>query len=426
MKKNLFILAAAALCFAACSSDETIAVNEGLADANTISFRPLTTNITRTNGPGIKSTWATGDMFNVYADYAGSKYFQADFTKQEGSNFTSVNKYYWPADISNSKKVTFTAIWGATQVADTPGNIADFSPETAAASQVDVLLAKEEYSSKPSENSTAGAAKLNFRHILSQIVVNAKNSNPNLKVTISGVRVGYIKTSGDFAYTGGVTTTQETAENGAAGTLTAGATMVAQNNWSLDAFASPVENTTAFDYKYDQASALVLSGQVDASTPFTSGWTPWILLPQTQSAATAYGTNQSGTVIKATTDTKYEEVTASSIYQAYPDINGAYLALQMTIENYVDGAAQGTIVNKQWCYWPCNLTWNPGYKYTYTIDVAGGGYQPIDTDNDGNLDPVLEGAVIVFAPTCTIDAWIDFDGDGSADGVQPIPVSGGI
>ncbi len=310
MKKNLLILAVAGLTLAACTNDETTAVNENTGE---ISFRPLMTNVTRTNGPGVKSTWATGDVFNVYADFGGQKYFQADFTKEDGTNFTSSNKYYWPNDMSSSKKVTFTAIWGATQKTDAPGVIEDYSPAAAAASQMDVLLAKEEYSSKPSENSTAGAAKLNFRHILSQIVVQAKNSNPNLKVTISGVRVGYVKNSGDFTYNGGRTTTQETSADGSAGTVTSGATMVAQNNWTLDNFTSPATNTTAFDYKYEQASALVLKGQVNASTAFSSGWTPWILLPQTQAAANAYGSTQNGTVIKASTDTGYEEVTASAI-----------------------------------------------------------------------------------------------------------------
>jgi hypothetical protein len=416
MKKNLLILAAAALAFAACSNDEMVA-SVDTSQSNAISFRPLTTNITRTNGPGVKSTWETGDLFNVYASFKGIKYFQDDFTKQDGTNFTSENKHYWPADISSTNKVVFTAVWGATQKTDNPGVIEDYAPASEAASQMDVLLALEEYSAKPSENSTAGAAKLNFRHTLSQIVVNAKNSNPNLKVTISGVRVGYVQMQGDFNYGSGVvTTTQETEANGNAGTITDGVTLISQSCWTNDAMSGEATDK-ANTYKYNQASALVLSGKVDASTAFTSGWTPWILLPQTQSAATGYVTPQSGTVIKNATASGYEEITASSIYQANPNLNGSYLALQMTIENYVDSEAKGTIVDKQWCYWPIAFTWNPGYKYTYTIDVAGGGYQPIDTDGDGNLDPVLEGATIVFAPTCTIDYWVVASGT---------PVTGGM
>lgn len=418
MKKNLFFLAVAAVAFAACSNDETVAVNESQGEA--ISFIPVVNNMTRANGPGVKSTWATGDMFNVYASYDAAKYFQADFTKEEGTNFTSVNKYYWPNDISSSKKVVFTAIWGATQVVDNPGKIASYAPADNAADQMDVLLAKEEFSAKP----TGGVVQMNFRHTLSQIVVQAKNSNPNLKFTITGVRVGYVEKTGAFTYNGGVTTTNEVAANATAGTVTSGATMIAQNNWSNTEMTGETADK-AYAYKYDQASNLVLAGQVDASTAFTSGWNPWLLLPQNQTAASAYVTTQTGTVISGSTAEGYEEVTASTIYQMKPNFNGAYLALQMTVENYVGGAAAGTIVSKQWCYWPITIAWNPGYKYTYTIDVAGGGYQPVDTDNDGVFDPVLDGAVIVFAPTCTIDAWIEYDNDGSTSGVQTIPVSGG-
>ena len=167
MKKSLFILATAAIALASCSKDKTVEVNETLLNGNEVSFRALESGVMRAAiDPGVKTTFAEGNSFNVYADYAGSKYFQADFTKQAGGTFTSVNKYYWPSDIGPSKAMTFTAIYGATQVVDDPGAIADYSPAAAAASQVDVLLAKESFTAKPSEGGTAGAAKLNFRHTL--------------------------------------------------------------------------------------------------------------------------------------------------------------------------------------------------------------------------------------------------------------------
>jgi hypothetical protein len=80
--------------------------------------------------------------------------------------------------------------------------------------------------------------------------------------------------------------------------------------------------------------------------------------------------------------------------------------MELTIYNYT-GTARGTqLVAKQWCYWPCDFTWNPGYKYTYTVDLAGGGYQPINTTSASTtLEPVL-GGVIVFSPDCTVDYWV--------------------
>lgn len=395
MKKNLFLFAAAAVALglASCSSDETIE-NAALSESNAISFRPLMEGVTRTaNAAGVKSAFESGDAISVYAEYNSSKYFQDNFTS-DGSTFSSTNKYYWPSDVATNN-VTFTAIWGsslttpALTIGSTAGNFTEYTPDAAAANQEDILIAKHVSSTKESP------VVMNFRHALSQIVVNAKNTNPNLKVTITGVRIGYIKTaSSSFTYTGGVTDTKDAAN-------------VAQSDWTLVDFAGTPTTTTANDYKYDQTvSSLALVGNTSDTGHELTGTTSWILLPQNMTNA---DTDTDGTPNYATTKTGTKGT-------ANPDFAGAYLALKMTIENYNGASATGTIVAEQWCYWPITQAWNPGYKYTYTINVAGGGYEPEDTDNDGEGDPVLDGAVIVFSPSCTIDAWDP----------QAVDVSGGI
>jgi hypothetical protein len=325
-----------------------------------------------------KSSFASGDVFNVYAAYNSGKYFQDDFTS-DGTTFSSTNKYYWPSDVA-TKNVTFTAIWGATQTDGVAGQISNYSPAATAASQVDILLAK--HTSSTNESPVA----MNFRHALSQIVVNAKNTNPNLKVTITGVRIGYVKTAGAFNYTGGVTDTKQALTDGS---VTSGATLISQSDWACTDFAATPTTTTANDYKYDQTVSLTLTGKQTEPQSLTD-YAPWILIPQNMTDAEGkYATQKNGT--------KGAEK---------PDIAGSYIALKMTIENYNGSDATGTIVSEQWCYWPITQAWNPGYKYTYTINVAGGGYEPEDTDNDKALDPVLDGAVIVFDPACTIDEWV--------------------
>lgn len=384
MKKTLFLLATAAIALASCSSDDTIAENMSLGAANEISFRPFVSAVTRAaNAAGVKSSFETGDAISVYAEYKAGKYFQDVFTKQAGdAGFTSVNKHYWPTDVGTNN-VTFTAIWGsslltpALTIGSTAGNFTGYSPDDEAANQEDILVAKHTSSTKEAP------VPLNFRHALSQIVVKAKNTNPGLKVTITGVRIGYIKTaSTSFTYTGGVTDTRETGAGSGAN--------IDQTDWALVDFAGSPTTTTANDYKYDQTvTSLALIGNTSDTDHDLTDTTPWILLPQNMiDAAGKYATQKEGT--KGT---------------PIPDLAGAYLALKMTIENYNGTAATGTIVSEQWCYWPITQAWNPGYKYTYTINVAGGGYEPEDTDNDKNLDPVLEGTVIVFSPSCTIDAW---------------------
>jgi len=395
-KNNLLILAVAALGFAACANDETTAVNEKLAESNAISFRANVNGQMRTaNAAGVKEAFDEGDAISVYAEYKSGKYFQDIFTKQAGeTGFTSLNKHYWPSDVATNN-VTFTAIWGsslttpALTIGETAGNFTGYIPNAAAASQEDILVAKHTSATKEAK------VPLNFRHALSQIVVKAKNTNPSLKVTITGVRIGYIKTaSTSFTYSGDATDTRElgTANNAA---------NVAQSDWELVDFAETPTTTTANDYKYDQdVTTLALVGNTADTDHDLTGTTSWLLLPQNMTDADGkYATQKTGT--KGT---------------ANPDLAGAYLALKMTIENYNGASATGTIVSEQWCYWPITTSWNPGYKYTYTINVAGGGYEPEDTDNDKLLDPVLDGAVIVFSPSCTIDAWDP----------QAVNVSGGI
>ena len=55
--------------------------------------------------------------------------------------------------------------------------------------------------------------------------------------------------------------------------------------------------------------------------------------------------------------------------------------------------------------WPIEtITWTPGYKYTYTLDLAEGGYYPDNFTGDAGLDPILAGAEIKFA-SVYVDDW---------------------
>jgi hypothetical protein len=395
MKKSLFILATAALVLASCNKNEPVAENLTLNDANEITFQPLVKRVMRTYGPMAGTSFAVGDIINVYADWydasatSHSKYFQADFTKQSTGGFTSANKYYWPA-FDTDDKMTFTAIYGGTQVVGTPGKVEAFSPNATAASQMDLMVAKKELTAKETP------VMLNFRHALSQVVVKVKNTNANLDFDITGVRIGYLNTTGEFNYNynystssadeGAVTTPQEVEVDANAGNLTTSVTLVKSTNWSRTAV------TDANTNKYDQTISKQAITSTQGATALT-GLSSWLLIPQTQTGFTAY---TSGT-----------QVTPAS---ANPVVDGAYIALELEIYNYNGSARSNKLVAKQWCYWPVSLTWNPGYKYTYTVDLAGGGYQPgnVDAAEATTLDPVL-GDAIVFSPDCTIDYWVVSD-----------------
>lgn len=394
MRKRIAYLAfAAALAFCySCSNDEIVAVNDTPQD-NEISFRTLVDGATRsTAGPMVGGTnFAVGDVINVYADFydasatSHSTYFQADFTKQSSGGFTSANKYYWPS-FDTGDKMTFTAIYGGTQVVGTPGKVTAFTPAAAAASQMDLMVARKEVTAKESP------VALNFRHALSQIVVQVKNSNANLDFDITGVRIGYVSTEGEFNYDynystsaadiGGVTTTQEATGDATGGNLTDGVSLVKYTNWNQVAVSDA--NTNKYDQDEWSAQTLTSSQNATELTSFNS----WLLIPQTRSKATAYSVATQGNA------------------SDNPTLNGSYIALKLAIYNY-NGTRGNQLVTEQWCYWPCDFTWNPGYKYTYTVDLAGGGYQPINTTAASTvLKPVLGDDEIIFDPNCTIDYWV--------------------
>ena len=383
-KKNLLFLAAGGALFAltSCSSDDAIATNQSVEEANAISFRTLVDGTTRsTKGPlNGGANFAEGDVINVYAGFTPSgeseaKYFKDNFTKQAGvTGFTSTAKYYWPT-FNSGDKMTFTAIYPGDDLSSiitaTAGNIDNYSPNGTAANQIDVLVAKKEVTDKEIP------VILNFRHALSQIVVNVKNTNAALDFDITGVRIGYVSTTGDFTYTGGVTTNQQPT-----GQTTASYTLVSASDWNDLSTPSP-------STKYDQSwSVQAVTAEQTTAVPLSPSFKSWLLIPQTRTKATAY--------VAATQGTSASD----------PTLNGSYIALELEIYNYNGTVRSNKLVSKQWCYWPCDFTWVPGFKYTYTVDLAGGGYQPINTKADDTaLDPVL-GDVIVFSPACTVDYWV--------------------
>lgn len=293
--------------------------------------------------------------------------------------------------------VTFNVVYGATTNDGTAnkqtaaGTVAH-APHTTATSQTDMLFAKHKSITKEVP------VLLNFRHALSQIVVQAKNTNPNLKVSITGVRIGYVAQSGTLTYTGGVTDTKQAETDGS---VTSGVTLISQSNWGN---TSP---TSADANKYDQTGLTVteLIGNTSDAAHGITNFSNWMLLPQNMIAHT----------VNAGDGVSYEYASAAQAGSATgaPDLSGSYIALYMKIENYVNGAVNGELVGYQWCYWPITTNWNPGYKYTYVIDTAAGGYQPQDLDTDKKYDPVLEGSEIKFSVSCTIDEWVPTSGTAS-------------
>jgi hypothetical protein len=190
-----------------------------------------------------------------------------------------------------------------------------------------------------------------------------KNSNPNLTFEVGDVVLGNIYDQGVFTSALSSTVGDGNLTNAEWGSLTTSGT---------DAYTASFTQT--------------FSGSISSSA--TQVGEDMILIPQTLHNATAY----SGTAASST-------------------FSGAYISAQLKIKNtanndYIinDGSSYLTAI------WPLQADqWVPGYKYTYTVDLAGGGYYSVNQDaGDDDLDPILEGAEIKFV-TVTVDSWDEVD-----------------
>lgn len=350
----MMIIATALTVMASCTKEETVSVRQDDA----INFR---TSVGVASRAVSKQTFSVGDQFNVWASYNNdgsvSRYFQEDF-KFDGNSWNSVTTpYYWPSQVDGTHSLTFQAVWPA-DISRNAAETFSYTVVDAAADQEDVLYAKHVSTSKE----TTGV-KLNFRHTLSQIVVQARNSSSTLKCEVSGIKVAYLDKSGQFTATSAADGNTDDNNSG----------NLARTDWSA---TGAVANAAS---AYVQTG---LSKVVGTEAEAAQLGTSWILMPQQQNIASGY----------------------TSTDEAAP-MNGAYLAVKMAIRN----AADNTVVaSERWCCWPIAVNWTPGYKYTYTIDLAGGGYEEGNDDTDGDddteLDPVLDNQEIFFVD-CTIDAW---------------------
>ena len=385
MKKRLFFLPMVAIMMAACSSNETIEVNENKGDL--ISFRPIVKGVTRAADANLSSD---ATSFNVEAFNTGtteSPYFSNVTYTNSGGTFTSATKYYWPTnnldfyayspiteDVSGVQKGALSN--EAYQIVKTDYKTFIITPSNTVSEQVDFIYANTNNKGK---GSSGEVTTLNFRHAGAKIVVKVKNSAPNLKFEISGWKLGYLDNTATFTYGDANTDTQDGAQL-AFSDWSENTTQSAANTYSTTFTANPIAAS--------QSTAYFLGNAGTPSTSATDESLNMILIPQTLTAATAYASTTAG---------------------AKP--NGSYIALKMVIKNNTDAGetvADATADGK-WAIWPIGgYNWEPGKKYTYTIDLAGGGYYETNQDTDADLDPILEGAEIKFA-TVTVDGWADVE-----------------
>lgn len=375
MKKNLLFAALAASVMVSCSNDDIVDVNHGEG----IAFRAsLDRALTRANATNLKNL----NAFNVTAIGNGQNYFSnmGVTSQDEGQNWVTASTYYWP-----SYKLSFFAYApqepGGTVSIDNSGKkITGFSPSQKVSEQKDLVVSYNEGDKKNNEDK--GVA-MNFKHALSQIEVKAKCSNDKIKIEVLGVKMVNAAAKADFTFPEDETLASYT---------------LPQNNWSN--LLEKDDHSKAYMIKGSQKLQLRADEQ---SIMF--GTNNFMLIPQ--------------------------QLTA---WNGTEDTNGAYLSVLCRIYSLDNG--KETLLYPEptkddpktdkyaFAAVAIDTNWEPGKKYTYTLNFCGNGggageidpnpVDPIDPTDpeidptpkpDGNGGDEILGKPIKF--TVTVDEWKD-------------------
>jgi len=381
--KKLFLGAIGLLALASCSNDELIEVNH---DGDEIAFNVVTNPVSRASDVYCNNHKPT--QFTVWATYDGKQYIDGDNIEFNGTKWENkTGNRYWPAD----GYVTFFAhhnAGAAFNYNNGAPKIENFTVADNVAEQTDLI-----YAVKTQSKPTDGKVTLNFRHALSQIVFQAKNTNQNLYVEISGVSVCKVKNTNTFTYP-----TADTDNNIAHpdGTMDEyddswGKWGTATGSEKYSVIFNPVELTGS---TAATAQSLTATATPDTDKEFNSN--AMLLLPQTST----------------------EWTPTQNIKPA--DQENTYFLVKCQIWNVA-----GETVDKanDVCLWgkdgakdaaiPVALNWTQGKKYIYTF-VFG--------DGNGGYDP--EGPNPVLLPitfNVTVDEFVPVDNqDIDMDGPDPV------
>lgn len=399
MKKTLLIAAVASAALVSCSKDQVVEVQQ-----DEIKFSVVADNATR--AAHVYSTTFHMGAFTVAADYSDNVYITGDeMSVTSVSNVTNTDptvKRYWPA-VSVTKPVTFYAVADGGFVT-TPPRVAnavptvDYTVEETVASQKDLLYAATKVTEKGS-----GDVTLNFRHALSLIEFKAKCTNKNLKVVVTGVRVGNVENAGVFTFPqdnqnkmiatdGNFTENPDDEEEGnPTGVGTWNNTEASTNVYTVvfdavDVIRQVPEVVKPLTYRNYSA------GTSDNATPANNSAKSMILLPQTL-------------------DSPWNPSSGNLISGSYLGVQCCIYNVENTVETLLYGIdnGNGTFTGK-WANMPLGAVssspvWEPGKKYVYTFDFGTG---------NGGYDDTGKPVLTPIAYTLTID---DFDAftDGNSN-----------
>lgn len=209
INKIFFLALSAALVFGACSKNEP-EVSPIQARGEAISFNPsigtsVKANITTIGGlTKFKVTaFETGKDNNYFTDLEVTKTGTG-----ESAVWNTASTYYWPnttlnffAYANNENDGTLKS--GTVSINKDAQTITDITPNVKVAEQDDIIIARAE--GDKTHNEAAGVS-LKFKHILSQIEIQACCNNPEYKIEVYNVRLTANVNKGAFTWPNAATT----------------------------------------------------------------------------------------------------------------------------------------------------------------------------------------------------------------------------
>ena len=365
-----------------CSKEEVIDVNH---DGDEITFDVVTNSATRA-----ADVYCNNNMpkeFYVSAISDGMSYIDEDHIAYENESW--VNKSgvrYWPAtpvDFYAYYNDNGSYKWSVAE-GKAVAKFVDFTVNDNVADQQDLIYAVKTNQSKPGEDAANTPVALNFRHALSQIVFQAKNTNANLYVEISGVDVVNVGDTNTFTFPSVDTDMNIEDHTGETADYPAGA-----DGWGT--WAELTSGTASYAVAFDAVAVkgdnnvVALTTTDDGAKDGEFNANTMLLLPQNTTAWDA--------------ESKLGET------------SGSYFLVNCIIKNVKDGS--GVAGDDDVYLWgaanapkklaiPVAFNWEQGKKYIYTLvfGEGNGGYEP--DPEDPTPDPVL--VPITF--TVTVDDFV--------------------
>lgn len=346
MKKVIFGTALASMALlSACSSDNELANVETTAN-NAIGFH-VVGNKAETRATPITPDNLTTTDFNVFAyknnNGADGDIFMGDNGHDHGLKGVTIkyknnqwdydnpaDLHYWPKDGSlNFYAVSPASIGGTTiyswdiqkETKTITYSCFDEYNRTDGKANPDVMYA---IAKNQTQSIKAGKVNLNFQHILSQVVFQAKTVNSDMEVDIKDIKIKNFRVGGTF-------------------TIPTDGSSPSQSNWAL----GDVWKLTAFTViTKSDADPIKITG---TEATDISSKTPMLFVPQ---SLTKWDVSHK----IAEADTKDE----------------SYLIINCKIKQKND-YLHGTADKYEALYVPFGTSWDPGKRYIYTL-IFGGGY----------------------------------------------------